>query len=310
MRFCCIDNDLYGRYADCADELEALKKYGEFRNGKLDATDEEKIALALDCDGVIFGSTYLSNDIIAKLDKLRVLQFLGTGINNYVDVDFCEKKGIKVQNVEEYGTNAVAEYALAMIFSAIRNIPKSNGRTKCGTWNYDGLEGMEISGSVVGILGTGKIGAKLIEKLSALGVRKILAFDIFKNKTLIDQYKVEYLPIEEVFSNSEIISVHLKYSSDTYQIISGDLINRMKHDAYLINTARAELVNYDALIDAVRSKRIRGAAVDVYYEEPIQNCSEWEDENIVATSHIGFFTKNAKRNLLHNAIKALIESIT
>lgn len=309
VKFCCIDNDLFAKYSDCMDELEPLKSYGEFYNGKADATDEEKIALASDCEVVFFGSTYLSQKIISNLNRLRVLQFFGTGIANYVDVNFCESRGIKVLNVEEYGSNAVAEYAIAMIFSCIRNIPKSDNRMKSQKWCYDNLEGIEIQGSVVGILGTGKIGYKVIEKLSALGVKKIYAFDIFENNELSTRFNVEYCDLEKIFRESDIISIHLKYSEETYGIVSKALIDQMKKDAFLINTARAELVDYAALGKAVKEKRIRGAAIDVYYQEPVEDFSICMDENIVATTHMGFFTRNAKRNLLRNAVKSVITNI-
>ena len=309
MRFCCIDNDLFAKYSDCMDELEPLKRYGEFYNGKADASDDEKIALARCCEVVFFGSTYLSREILSRLEKIRILQFLGTGIENYVDVSFCKNRGINVLNVEEYGTNAVAEYAIALIFSCIRNIPKSDARMKNKKWCYDGLEGIELQGSVVGVLGTGKIGYKVIEKLYALGVREIYAFDIFENKELIHKFGVKYHQLDEIFEKADIVSVHLKYSNEIYGIISGTLIEKMKQDAFLINTARAELVDYEALRRAIKNKKLRGAAIDVYHREPVEDYTICMDENLIATTHIGFFTRNAKRNLLRNAVRSVIENM-
>lgn len=309
MKFCRIDDDMSLRYEECMHELKALEKYGEFINGKVDTTDEEKIALAKDCEVVFFGSTYLKNEIIEKLPALKYLQFIGTGVANYVDMEFCRERGIKVLNVEDYGSNSVAEYALAMILCCLRGIPKADAQMKSGVWAPEEFEGGEIEGATIGILGTGKIGAKVAKKLKALDAGKILAFDMYQNDELVGEYGVIYRTLEDVFQESDIITVHLKYSPETYQIVSKDLIGRMKKDAFLVNTARAELVDYSALVEALDKKKIRGAAVDVFYEEPVKDYSLCRLDNIIATPHIGFFSKKAKNNLIRNSVASVIGQI-
>ena len=309
MKFCSIDKDMYERYGDAADELDALRPYGEFVNGKANATDEEKVALAKDSEVVIFGSAYLKNEIIAQLDRLKIVQFMGTGVANYVDIDYCRRRGIKVLNVEGYGSNAVAEFALGMIFASLRNIPLSDARMKSGRWSYEGLEGRELSGSVVGVVGTGRIGSLLAQKLHALGAKKILAFDKVQKQELIENFGVEYTTLETLFSSSDIVTIHLTYDEETDKMIGGALIDRMGPDSFLINTARAEIVDYAALEKALEAGRIRGAAVDVYYKEPVEDYSFCRHDNLISTTHLGFFTKNSKRNLLRCAVRSIIENI-
>jgi phosphoglycerate dehydrogenase-like enzyme len=309
MDICCIDNDMFYRYQECIDELEPIRAYGQFFNGKIDAPDEDKIQLAKNCEVVFFGTTYLANEIIEKLPKVKILQFMGTGVANYVDIDFCKRRNIAVLNVEDYGSNSVAEYAVALMFASIRNIPTADARMKKEIWTSDGLEGGEIEGAIVGVLGTGNIGSKVAKKLVSLGAQRVLAFDAYKNHELIDKYGIEYMSMEEIFEVCDIISVHLKYTNDTYKIVSGKMIKKMKKNAYLINTARAELVDYEALEEALRTKSIKGAAIDVFYEEPLSDYSMCKMENIIATSHIGFFSRRAKRNLLKNAVASAISEI-
>ena len=309
MKFCAIDNDLFSRYEAAEEELKALKPYGEFVNGKLDATDDEKVALAKGCQVAFFGTAVLSNDVIARLPDLQILQFLGTGVANYVDAAFCAERGIKVLNVEEYGSNAVAEFAVAMIFSALRNIPLSDARAKKHVWSYENMEGLELAGSAVGVVGTGKIGAMVAQKLHALGAGKIYAFDIFQNRDLIKNCDLTYTTLEELFEKADIVTLHLKYMDETCGIITRSLIESMKPGAIFVNTARAELADYGALKEAIRERRIRGAALDVYYQEPPVDWSICEHENVVSTTHIGFFTKNAKRNLIRNAVRSVIDNL-
>lgn len=291
------------------DEIRELEKYGEFINGKIDATDEEKVELAKGAEVVLFGSTYLKKEIIDQLPALRFLQFIGTGVANYVDMDYCKSRGIKVLNVEEYGSNSVAEYALAMILSCLRGIPRADAQMKSGKWAPENFEGGEIEGSTIGVLGTGKIGARVVKKLHLLDAGQIIAFDIFQNEDLIKNCGVVYKSLEEVFRESDIITIHLKYFPETYQIVSREMIGLMKKDAFLVNTARAELVDYSALSEALAEKRIRGAAIDVYYEEPVQDYSLCKLENLIATPHIGFYSRKAKRNLIRNAVASVISHI-
>lgn len=309
MKFCCIDADLFSRYSECIGEFKRLQNFGEFVNGRFDATDEEKIELAKDAEVVFFGSTFLKREIIEKLPALKCLQFIGSGVRNYVDVDFCESRGIKVLNVEEYGSNSVAEFALGMILSCLRGIPGADAQMKSGKWAPEQFEGGEIEGSTIGVLGTGKIGARVIKKLYALDAGKIIAFDLYQNEDLIKNYGVVYKSLEEIFRESDIITIHLKYYPETYQIVSKELIGLMKGDAFLINTARAELVDYGALMESLKEKRIKGAAIDVFYEEPVRDFSLCKLENLIATPHLGFFSRKSKYNLIKNAVASVISHI-
>lgn len=296
-------------YEECMHELKLFEKYGEFINGTMNATDEEKITLAKDAEVILFGSTYLKNEIIEKLPALKYLQFIGTGVANYVDIEFCRKRGIKVLNVEDYGSNSVAEYALAMILSCLRGIPKADAQMKNGVWAPEEFEGEEIEGATVGVLGTGKIGTRVVKKLKALDAGKILAFDMYQNEDLVREYGVVYRDLEDIFQESDIVTIHLKYSPETYQIVSRELINRMKKNAFLVNTARAELVDYGALVEALDKKKIKGAAIDVFYEEPVKDYSLCKLDNLITTPHIGFFSKKAKSNLIKKAVASIIEQI-
>ncbi len=309
MKFCRIDDDMQRRYAECMHELEVLKEYGEFINGRIDLSDEEKVALAKDCEVVFFGSTFLRNEIIEQLPALECLQFIGTGVANYVDVVFCEKRGIKVLNVEDYGSNSVAEYTLALILCCLRGVSEADAQMKKSVWAPEQFEGEEIEGSVVGVLGTGKIGSRVARKLKLLGAAEVLAFDVFENEQLKKEYGVHYAALEEIFERSDIITVHLKYTPETFQIINKDLLEKMKPTASFVNAARAELVDYVALQAMLEQKRIRAAAVDVFYREPVEDYSLCRLNNVIATPHLGFFSKKAKCNLVRGAVNSVVDYV-
>ncbi|MDL2298175.1 D-isomer specific 2-hydroxyacid dehydrogenase family protein [Synergistaceae bacterium OttesenSCG-928-D05] len=263
---------------------------------------------AKDADVIFVSVNRFDNELIDKLQKLKIAQFMGIGYSNYFDVEYCEKKGIKVLGVGEYGSNAVAEYTLALMLDAIRGISRSDGKMKKAIWSMDGVLGGEISGATVGIIGTGAIGSLVARKTAALGAT-VLGVDIYPNKFLAEEGIVNYVDIETLMQKSDIVSVHLKYTQETKGYVSADLLSLMKPSSVFINTARAQVVDYDALQRMLENRKIRCAALDVHYEEPLSDWGLAQMENVIATPHLAYFTESANTNLLKKSVESVLQNL-
>lgn len=307
MKICFIDA---GIFIEKKELLNPLREIGEIDiyEGIPDSV-EEVIKRGKDAEVIAFGLMQFTNEMIDHLPNLKLLQFIGTGVWNFVDVDYARSKGIEVRNIEGYGSNAVAEFAVAAGLSAARKIPAADRVLKTGGWSIDGLKGMEIKDSVVGVVGTGSIGRLVAEKYAALGA-KVIACDIFENDQLKRDFHVEYLSMEEVFCRADLITLHMKATKENEHCINEKLFNLMKNGTVFVNAARAELVDYNALYEALDSGILGAAAVDVYNCEPPAE----EDyrfacrENVIATPHIGYYTQQANDNSVIMTTESILQA--
>jgi phosphoglycerate dehydrogenase-like enzyme len=250
----------------------------------------------------------LSKTLIERLTKLKFIQFMGIGYRDYLDVEHAEARGITVRGIGEYGSNCVAEFAIGFIFSAIRGITVADRRMKNKTWDMKGLLGRELTSSTVGIIGTGAVGSLVSAKLSLLGA-KVMACDIYPKQELIDKYGVMYVDIKTLMAQSDVVSVHLKYSPETENFVSKELLGLMKPGSYFINTARAQIVDYKALEDLLKRGVLAGAAIDVHNEQPPADWSLSLMDNVIATPHMGYYTKVANTNMLRLSVESVLHYV-
>lgn len=306
MKFVFLDQDdiiLSPEYLNPLKERGIVETYNTIPKNK-----EVLIERARDADVIFFAKVKIDSEVLDKLPCLKILQFLGTGVWNLVDMEYAQKRKIKVLNIENYGNNAVAEYTLALAFSLARNIPGAMRKMEKREWALSGLEGVEIEGSTFGVVGTGNIGAVVAAKASLLGA-KVLAFDVLKKEYLIKDYGVIYTSLEEVVQEADFLSLHLKTNSETIGLINARLINSMKESAFFINVARAELVDNNSLYLALKKKRIRGAALDVFEEEPPRDNNFSKLNNVITSPHIGFYTEKAALNMLTMSIENVLKAL-
>ncbi len=305
MKFVFIDGKEYVN----TELIEPLRQYGEVElyQGVPDS-DEEAIRRGRDADVIIFGIMQISNYVLDRLPKLKLLQFSGTGVNTFVDVVRAAEKGVGVLNIEGYGNMAVAEFAIALMFSAARQIPKGDASMKSGAWTITGMKGIEIDGSTIGVVGAGNIGSIVAKKAAALGA-DVLVYGRTRAEELSGKHNVQYVSLDELFRRSDIISLHLKVNEGTAGIIDRRLIDLMKSGAFLINTARAELIDNDALYEALAAGRIAGAAIDVYEQEPPADLRMAKLDNVIATPHIAFYTGKATDNSVSLSVKSIIAAL-
>ena len=309
MKIVFSDQAIFEEYVPYLDALRPLEGKCEITAYDESPVDEEtRYERLKDAEIIVFGVHKFENAFLERLKRLKnlkMLQFMGTGYANFADPEYCDRAGIILAGTEDYGSNAVAEYAIAQVFTLARNTARADRYMRDGRWIYDGLEGVEIEGSTFGVLGTGNIGRLVAQKAHALGA-KVIANDVFES----DELKgcgIPYVGLEELFERSDILSVHVKYLSATKGMVSATLIRRMKRGALFVNCSRAEVVDYDALTTALSEGTIAGAALDVFYDEPLGDFSICRLPNVVTSPHIGYFTGKAKGKCLRMCIDSIAE---
>ena len=245
----------------------------------------------------VFIYSKLPREVILRLPKLKLLCTRSVGYN-HIDLEACKEKGITVCNVPDYGSHVIAEHVFALLLSQLRHIEKADQRVEKGEFNYHGLRGMSLRGKTIGIVGTGNIGRKVAEIAHGFGMR-ILALDRCRTKELEEQCGVQYVAINELFEQSDIISLHLVSNEQTFHIINDVALHRMKKGIILVNTARGELIDTQALISALRGGKIDYALLDVLEHE--KNFEENKEligfENVITTPHIAFYADDSMLNM-------------
>lgn len=308
MKTCLIDAGIFIDKPELLDPLRSLGEVAVFEG--VPAGIEEVVERAGDADIIAFGLMQFTKEMLDALPNLKVVQFIGTGVWNFIDVDYAERKGIKVLNIDGYGSNAVAEYATAMALALAKKIPSADRVVKENRWSIDGLMGKEIKGSTVGVIGTGSIGRLAAEKFVQLGA-EVVACDIFESDYLKERYHICYKSMQEVFMESDIVTLHMKVTKENERIIDKKFFSLMKKDALLINVARSELVNTEDLYKALASGNLGGAAVDVYDSEPpsAKDYQLGQLQNVIATPHIAYYTQEANDNSIKMAVSSILASL-
>ncbi len=308
MKICLIDAGIYIDKPALLKPLEALGEVSVYEG--LPETVDEVVKRAGDADVIAFGLMQFNNEMLDKLPKLKILQFIGTGVWNFVDVKYAEKKGIKVLNIDGYGSNAVAEFAVSMAMALSKKITIANNVLKEKRWTIDGLLGKEIAGCIVGVAGTGNIGRLAAEKFIALGA-KVIACDIFESDYLKEKYGVEYVSMKELFERSDIVTLHMKVTPENERSINAEYFSVMKEGALLINVARAELIKTEDLVEALLQGKPAGAAIDVYDSEPpsAEDLKLAGIENVIATPHIAYNTQEAVDKSIIMTVDSIVKAV-
>jgi D-3-phosphoglycerate dehydrogenase len=271
----------------------------------LNANKDTEMLLVLFCP--------VSREAINALPNLKLIGASRAGLEN-IDVKYATEKGIIVQNIKGRNAQAVSDFTIGLILGEVRNIARSYHAVKNGVWrkNFVNSEMIpELQGKTIGLVGFGDIGQLVAQKLSGFQVN-ILVFDPYVSDEVIQKYHVQKVTIEDLLKNADFVSLHARLSKDSKNVIGEKELSLMKKNAYLINTARAGLINEDALYNTLKKKKIAGAALDVFWQEPIGENSRWlELDNVTLTTHIAGTTKEALTKspyLLVEDINKLLEN--
>jgi phosphoglycerate dehydrogenase-like enzyme len=215
-------------------------------------------------DGFIAGLDEVDQAAIEAGDCLKVISRYGVGVDN-VDLVAAEAKGIVVTNTPGTNSVSVAELTLGLILSLARHIPESVTATRAGNWPR--LSGISLEGKVVGLLGLGSVGKQVVKRLVGFECC-VVAYDPLGDKDFAKAKGVELLPADRVISMSDFLSLHLPLQAETRKIVNREFLGKMKNTAFLINTSRGELIDENALMEALQTRKLAGAALDVFPEEP------------------------------------------
>ena len=265
-------------------------------------TPDECLSLYKDIDGLIAGTEALTVEVLRSARNLRVISRCGAGADN-VERDVAEELGIKVFTTPDVPTQAVAELTIGLMLNLRRGISTEDRSIRAGVWPK--TMGNLLSGKTLGILGLGRIGRRLVELTQPFNL-KYIAWDNSPDRQFADKYSIEFAGLDELLARADIVSIHLPYVPELKGIIGERELNLMKGNAFLINTARGGLVDEVALYKAVKAKRIAGAALDVFEQEPYTGPLT-ELDNITLTSHIGSYAKEARVEMEIQAAKNLLQ---
>jgi D-3-phosphoglycerate dehydrogenase len=272
--------------------VEALGPDFEIRH--CDGANRPELLAALPgADAVLIRSaTQMDPEAIAAGKQLKVIARAGVGLDN-VDVKAATQAGVMVVNAPTSNIVSAAELAVALLLSAARNIVPANLALKNGEWKRSKYNGVELSEKTVGIVGLGRIGVLVAQRLSAFGV-KLIAYDPYVQPARAAQIGVRLVPLDELMRESDFITVHLPKTAETAGLIGEEQLKLAKPTMYLINAARGGIVDEDALYRAISEGRVAGAGLDVYSKEPCTDSPLFGLETVVATPHLGASTDEAQ----------------
>lgn len=243
-------------------------------------------------DTVINDATYFSAPTLEKCKDLKHIVFLGTGAASFVDVEAARKLGIKVSTISGYGDTTVAEHAMGLVFAAARHIATMHGIVRSGGWRP--MQGMELRGKTLGIVGLGGIGREMARIAGGIGL-KVLAW----NRTP----KPDTVPLETLLAQSDIVSLHLALNDRTRGFLDRARLGKTRKGVIVVNTARAGVVDEPALIDLLKSGQIGHYATDVFGKEPPEPSEPLlRLDNVTLTSHAGYNTPEAAMTMYRRAI--------
>ncbi|MFH1772673.1 MAG: phosphoglycerate dehydrogenase [Candidatus Omnitrophota bacterium] len=255
-----------------------------------------------DIAGVIAGTEPITKDVINRAKSLKVISRCGIGVDN-IDMVAVKAKGIQVYKTLDPVVDAVAELTLAHIFSLLRKIPLVDRNIRCGIWNKP--MGNLLKGKTIGFVGLGNIAKKVVE-LTGSFYLKYLAYDINHDNNFADKFSIQYVDLNSLLKNSDIISIHLPINENTKNLINRDNLELIKPCALLINTSRGGIVDEKALYDYLSENKIGGAALDVFENEPYKGHLK-DLDNVILSSHIGSYAKEARVAMEFMAVDNLLK---
>lgn len=253
---------------------------------------------------VIRTYTDINSDLLEKAERLRFVIRCGVGLEN-VDLDLCEQRNVKVINAPGSNADSVAEHVIMAILASKRNLVKLDNQMREGVWKTES-RGRELSGKVIGLIGFGNIGKKVAERLQGFGVN-IISYEIYKDHETAKRFGVEFVELDDLIKNSDIISVHVPLLKQTFHMINDESISAMKKGVIIINTARGAIIDEPALIRGLKSGKISFAALDVFEKEPEIDEEIRNMNNVILTPHVAGVTNESFNRMCVQPIKKFLE---
>ena len=309
MRFVCADGE--PQYRALLDEqlLEKLRAAGHelawFDGRPPDA--DAWVERLHGCDGVLL-LWPMPAGVLVLVPSVRVVSFAGTGIEAYVDVEEARRLGIALCNVPGYGANAVAEHAFALALAVARSVAAGDRTVRSGRWGpgEGKYAGVELRGRRLGVVGAGPIGSRAVAIGRGLGMH-VVAWTRSPSPERASELGAPFVALAELFRTADVVTLHLAHRPETERVVDARLLGLLGPDAIFVNTARAQLVDTDALVAVLERGAILGAGLDVFEAEPLpRDHPLLRLDNVVLTPHIGFNTPQASAELMRIALENIV----
>jgi len=286
--------------------LEILKEKGyEIRLNELGhpLSPEELIERLEGCDGVIAGLDHFTAEVFEAVPELRVVARYGAGVDR-VDLEAAKRAGVVVTNTPDANSDSVADLAVGLMLAVSRRIPFADRTVRAGQWQR--VFGQSLSEKVVGLVGCGRIGSRVARRVRGFGCR-VLVHDPYVDAKTAELLHVDLVDLDELFVTSDFISLHLPVTEATTGLVNADRFTQMKETAVLVNTARGELIDQEAMLAALREGTFGGAGLDVHIDEPCDPAPYEELDQVVLAPHMGSHSTEALANMAFGAVENLIE---
>jgi D-3-phosphoglycerate dehydrogenase len=272
--------------------LQSLRSHAQV-DIKTKLEPEQLKAIIGDYDALIVRSqTKVRTEVIESGKKLKVIGRAGVGTDN-IDVDAATKKGIVVVNAPTGNTVAAAEHTIALMLALARNVPQANSRLKSGKWQREEMIGSELRNKTLGIIGLGNVGSEVAKRAQAFEMH-VVAHDPFVSKDYARNLEVDLVPMDQLLKEADFITLHVPLTAATKNLIGPKELSKLKPTARIINCARGGLIDEEAIVKAIKTGKIAGAAFDVFDKEPVTDSPLFKEDKIIVTPHLGASTVEAQ----------------
>jgi D-lactate dehydrogenase len=246
-------------------------------------------------------SSHIPNEKLDLFKNLKLITTRSTGVN-HIDLDYCKKRKISVCNVPNYGAITVAEFAFGLLLSLTRKIPKASFDMRHGNVFLPNYTGIDLNGKTIGVIGTGSIGRHIIQLAQGFGM-KVIAYDLYQNPSLTELYTNS---LNQLYQKSDVISLNIPSTPENRHFLNKEAFSKMKDGAYFINTSRGGVVDENALLEALQTGKLSGAALDVLRTEPMsENCVLADAPNILVTPHTAWGPLATRKRLVDIVVNTL-----
>lgn len=271
----------------------------------------------------VFVDSHIGATELDRFPSLKLIATRSTGFD-HIDLDAAKARGISVASVPFYGENTVAEFTFALLLALSRRVIDADERVRSGTFSTDGLRGFDLAGKTIGVIGCGHIGMHVIKMANGFGMN-VLGFETHPDEARAKEYNFTYASLPDILSSSDILTLHVPYNEHTHHLINKENIQTIKKGSYLINTARGAVVETEAIVDALKSGLLAGAALDVLEEEgelademtlltsphpnaeslriALENHYLINHPRVIVTPHLAFNTKEAVTRIIDTTIE-------
>jgi D-3-phosphoglycerate dehydrogenase len=289
--------------------VEVFEGHGIDVDFKAGMSPDELIACIGEYDGLaVRSATKVNKDLLAAATNLKIVGRAGIGVDN-IDVDEATERGVVVMNTPFGNSITTAEHAVAMIFTLARDIPEANASTKAGKWEKNRFMGVELTSKTLGIVGCGNIGSIVADRAHGLKM-KVIAYDPYLTAERAKDLGVEKVQLDGLLARADFITLHTPLTDATRDIIDAAAIAKMKKGVRVVNCARGELVVEEAMVEALRSGHVAGAALDVFRQEPATGSPYFGLDNVVCTPHLGAATTEAQENVALQVAEQMSEFLS